>query len=142
VQLFRYALVGAAGALADAGVLAVLTTIYSWPVLVAAAASFLLATVLTYLLSVRWVFRSTGRVSMEFLLFALVGVGGMALNELILWVAIDAVGMVLLAGKLISLAIGVFWSFGMRRLLFTRLAGRSVSATARRGSGRPRVLTM
>jgi putative flippase GtrA len=125
VQLFRYGFVGGVGAVVDAGGLFLLTSGLGLHYLISAAISFTVATVVNYLLSIAWVFRSSGRVRQEFALFTLIGVGGLGLTELILWVTVSQIGLNYMVGKLIALGLVMFWSFFLRRLLFSMLNRRA-----------------
>ena len=53
----------------------------------------------------------------EFLLFALVGVVGLALNELVLWVATQSLHVFYLHSKIMAAAIVLGWNFSARKLL-------------------------
>jgi putative flippase GtrA len=101
------------------------------PYLLSAAVAFLLGTVVNYLLSVLWVFRSSGRIPTEFVLFTLVGLGGLGLTELILWLLVEIVGLHYLQAKAVALGVVLVWSFTLRRLLFARLASARDGAPGR-----------
>src|SRR5579884_2028883 len=84
VQLFRYALVGGLAFVVDFGTLFVLKEYAGLPYLWAAAVSFLFGLSTNYALSVTWVFdkRAVKNRQVEFVIFALLGVLGLGLNEL------------------------------------------------------------
>jgi len=106
----------------DIGTLALLTEAAGLHYLASAAISFLLGTSLTWLLSVLWVFdvRAFRSRLAEYSLFLLVGVVGLGLNELLLWVFTDAVGLYYLLSKTIAATLVFGWNFGARRALLFR----------------------
>lgn len=121
VQLFRYGFVGGFSAIVDAGSLFVFTDYGHVYYLVSAALAFILGTIVNYALSVWWIFESTGKFKREFGLFTLVGLGGLGLNELIIWFLVSRVGLFYMLAKLVSVSIVVIWSFSLRKLLFSKL---------------------
>jgi putative flippase GtrA len=105
----------------DFGLLAVLTESAGLHYLVSAAVSFLAGTTVSYALSILWVFekRRFGTPALEYLLFVLVGVVGLALNETLLWLLTEPVGLHYLLSKIIAAALIFFWNFAARkRILF------------------------
>ncbi|QHN43324.1 GtrA family protein [Candidatus Mycosynbacter amalyticus] len=127
IQLFRYIFVGGFSALVDIGSLYIFTSHLHIHYLVSAFLAFILGTIVNYFLSILWVFESSDKKKTEFLLFSLIGFGGLLLNGLILWVTVEQFHIFYLIGKLISVAIVVFWSFSLRRLLFAKLAGGAMT---------------
>ena len=91
--------------------------------LLAGPVGFSLGLATIYLLSTRWVFRErrlTDRRA-EFTLFALVGFAGMALNQLVLFAAVQWLGASFEVAKIISAGMVFSFNFATRKLLlFTR----------------------
>ena len=119
LQLFRYGFVGGVAFLVDYGTLFVLThyagVLYLW----SAAIAFILGLVTNYLISISWVFQHSGkmRVWQEFVCFAIIGVIGLGLNELIMYVGTDMMHLHYMISKLISTAIVFFWNFFARKFM-------------------------
>lgn len=91
--------------------------------LVAAPIGFGLGLAVIYVLSVRWVFghRRLADARAEFALFALIGLAGMALNQLVLYTAVERWALSYELAKLASAAIVFGFNFMLRKfLLFTR----------------------
>lgn len=84
-----------------------------------AAATFLLATFVNYVLSIRFVFHSGSRHGRrrEIAMVYLVSAVGLAINAAILWVAIELARLDLLAAKLFATGTVFFWNYLARRLL-------------------------
>ena len=119
LQLFRYGFVGGVAFVVDYGSLFVLTHYAGVPYLWSAAIAFLLGLVTNYLLSISWVFRRNENLRpwVEFLFFAIIGVIGLVLNELIMYVGTDMLHMHYMLSKLISTGIVFFWNFFARKFL-------------------------
>ena len=91
--------------------------------LLAAPAGFALGLALIYLLSVRWVFaeRRLADARLEFTLFLLIGLAGMAINELVIYIGVDRFALGPVPAKLLSAAFVFCFNFASRKfLLFTR----------------------
>ena len=117
LQFIRYIFVGGFAALIDTGSLYVLYAYLGINHLLAAAVGFVFGLLANYLISIVWVFESTGNVGEEFALFAMIGLGGLAWTELIMWVSVDIAHLPVMAGKLIALILVLIWNFGMRKKL-------------------------
>ncbi len=123
VQFFRYTLVGGAAFILDFFTLWFLTDIFSVHYLASAALAFLVGLTTNYLLSIAWVFnsRSMGNRSAEFIIFALIGIVGLGLNEVLMWALTGLAGFHYLLSKLGSTVVVYLWNFFARRfLLFTK----------------------
>jgi putative flippase GtrA len=86
-QLCRYTFVGAIAFAFDYGALFGFTHFLGIHYLISAGIGFLIGLCVNYVLSIKWVFRrrSSGSKSAEILIFALIGVAGLGLNELLIW---------------------------------------------------------
>ena len=91
--------------------------------LVAAPIGFTLGLVAIYVLSIRWVFRARRMkdARVEFALFALIGLAGMALNQAIIYAGVELLALSYEVAKLLSAGTVFFFNFIARKLLlFTR----------------------
>lgn len=123
-EFIRYAAASGIALAADVGVLSLLTSIFGVSYLVSGALGFLVGLVVVYILSVRWVFEQ--RVfrdwRSEFLMFAFIGIVGLFLNEVILWILTGQLGLFYLLSKAVSVAVVFSWNFGVRKRLLFRVA--------------------
>lgn len=122
VQLLRYTVVGGVAFLVDFGSLFLLTDGLHIHYLQSAAIAFLLGLTTNYLLSVNWVFgrRNVSRRSVEFGIFAAIGIAGLGLNELFIWLFTERVGFHYLVSKMCSTALVFLWNFFARKLSLFR----------------------
>lgn len=118
-QLFRYAFVGGISFVVDYGSLWLLTEKAGLPYLWSAAIAFILGLICNYLLSTAWVFGESKLKNAwaEFAAFAIIGVIGLGLNELIMFACTDGLGFHYMLSKIVSTGIVFFWNFLARRFL-------------------------
>jgi putative flippase GtrA len=117
IQLLRYTFVGGVAFAIDFGTIVLLTEVAGIHYLLSAAVGFVCGLVTNYSLSVLWVFpqrRISSRWA-EFTIFALIGLVGLGLNELIMWVLTEKAGVHYLASKLASTFIVYLWNFFARK---------------------------
>lgn len=119
IQLFRYGFVGGAAFLVDYGFLFLLTEVFGIHYLLSATISFILGLITNYLLSVVWVFnnRKLANRWAEFGVFAIIGVIGLGLNALIMYLCTDKIGIHYMLSKIISTVIVFFWNFFARKII-------------------------
>lgn len=117
IQLFRYTFVGGLAFIVDFGTLYLLTEFINLHYLISAAAAFILGLLTNYFLSVKWVFsnRTIDSRGIEFLLFAVIGLIGLGLNELFLWIFTDLFSIYYLFSKIITAVFVYFWNFLARK---------------------------
>lgn len=125
VQFFRYLFVGGFSALADILTLFFCASVLHIYYLLAAALAFIVGNIVNYFLSIAWVFKSSGQVKKELLFFTIIGLGGLVLNELIIWISVEFFHLYYLIAKLVAVALIVFYSFSLRRILLMKLNDRS-----------------
>lgn len=119
IQFVRYGLVGGVAFIADFGTLWAVTELARVHYLVGAFIGFCIGLALNYWLSSIWVFRSrkiadkTG----AFFVFALIGVVGVAINEGVMWLSTERLGVHYLGSKVAAAAIVLIWNFFVRRAL-------------------------
>lgn len=119
LQLLRYGFVGGVAFVADYGTLFGLTHYAHVHYLWSAGIAFIVGLTVNYLLSISWVFNRnrSAKPWVEFLVFALIGVVGLGLNELIMYVATDIMELHYMISKLISTALVFCWNFFARKLI-------------------------
>ncbi|MCQ2153856.1 MAG: GtrA family protein [Bacteroidales bacterium] len=123
IQLLRYLVSGGVAFLVDTGLLALLTeTLGEGHLLLWTGISFGAGLVVTYLFSIKWVFdrRNVKRRAVEFAVFAAIGVSGLLLTELFMWIFARRLGLFYLLAKVITTVIVFFWNFAAKKLLLFR----------------------
>lgn len=133
VQLFRSLVVGAVASVVD---LAVMTLCYEWVGLsdmLSTAVGFTVGLVVNFILTRLWVFTGSQMNGvMEFLIFAVIGVIGLALSVLIVWVFNGPIAEARLLGswlpperyiypgKITAIVVVFFWNFLLRKFVVYR----------------------
>jgi len=119
VQFLRYAVVAAVGLVVDFGGLVLLKEVGHVFYLLAATISFVVALLVNYYLSIWWVFPAS-RFSrkQEFMMFGAIGLVGLGLNDLMLWLLTSGLGIFYVWSKAISTVIVFFWNFFARKAIF------------------------
>lgn len=119
VQMFRSLVAGGIAFLADVAILLLLTEHGGIHYLLSAAVGFLAGIIITYLISVFWVFHASRFRSRwtELGLFVLFGLFGLLLNELIMWMLTELVGTHYLFSKIVATVIVFFGNFFSRKLV-------------------------
>lgn len=121
-QMFRYAIVGGASFAVDYGLLYILTEFFGVHYLLSATASFTAGLLVNYLISIRWVFgqsKLTSRTA-EFVVYGIIGVAGLLLNNLFLYLFTDHLHLHYMLSKLIAAAIVLAWNFAGRKIILFR----------------------
>lgn len=122
-QFAKYVAVGGIAFAADFATLFVLTHFAHWYYLASASAGFALGLGINYALCLAWIFdeRAVENRAFEFTIFAAVGVAGLFLNNLLLWLMTDYVGLHYLQSKAIAAGFILIFNFTLRRqILFVR----------------------
>ena len=127
VQAVRYGLSGGMAFVADFGLLYVLTDCLHVHYLLSSMLSFATGLLITYLLSVYWIFdqRRFDNRLFEIVLFTAIGVVGLLLTALFMWLFTDRLDMHYLLSKVLTTAITTAWNFLAKKfILFTRQGGK------------------
>ena len=119
IQFVRYGLVSVIALAVDFGGMVLLVELLSIHYLVAATVSFISGLAVNYLLSRAWVFterKYESRVK-EFIIFTGIGIVGLLLNNSIMWLAVEKIGIYYIFSKIIATILVFFWNFGLRKML-------------------------
>lgn len=118
LEFGRYFAVSLAALAIDVAVLLAAARVMHY--LLAASLGFVVGSVTSYLLATRWAFRRrrlTGRAQAEFALYALVGVFGLAVNDIVIFLAVGSAGLPLLAGKVVAAGVTFLFNYALRKLV-------------------------
>ena len=119
IQFIRYGFVSVVALAVDFGGMVLLVELLSMHYLIAATISFTAGLVVNYLLSRAWVFtdrKYESRVK-EFIVFTGIGIVGLLLNNSIMWLAVEKIGIYYIFSKIIATILVFFWNFGLRKML-------------------------
>ena len=118
-SIARYFVVGGVCALVDLGIFLAGAQAMGLPYLRVAAGSFVVATLLNYFLSVRFVFVSglRFRPRWEMAMVFAVSAVGLGLNQAILWMCVEYLAFNLFFSKVTATGCVFFWNYFARRVL-------------------------
>ena len=116
-QLLRFGVVGIIAAFVDVGVLVVLKELLHIDVLISSAVSFCVSVTANYLLSMKFVFIGKNQSKLrEFVIFVLLSIGGLCLNQIILWLGVTYTTVYYLLVKLFAMIIVPIYNFITRKI--------------------------
>jgi putative flippase GtrA len=118
-EITGYAAASACALALDVSILWALVHYYSWWYLAAATFSFLCGVIVSYVLSIKWAFKQH-RLSdrrAEFMGFALLGTIGLGVNAIVIFIAVEYLGVYLLIAKGVAAGFTFLCNFASRRQL-------------------------
>jgi len=117
-QLMKFGVVGFIAFLIDYGLLAFCTEILHINYLVSATIGFTVSVVFNYLASMRYVFTHKDGMSRrrEFIIFVVLSVIGLAINNIILWAGVELLQVHYLIVKIFATAVVMIWNFVTRKI--------------------------
>ncbi len=117
-QFMKFGVVGVIAFVIDYGLLALLTEAFGVNYLVSATISFTVSVVFNYLASMRYVFTHKEDMSRrrEFVIFVVLSVIGLAINNLCMWAGVELLGIHYLITKIAATAIVMIWNFVTRKI--------------------------
>ena len=117
LQIIKFGIVGIIATLVDVGVLVTFKELLNIDVLVSSAISFCASVAVNYILSMTFVFKSKNQDKFrEIVIFVLLSVGGLCLNQLILWIGVKYTPVYYLIVKLFALVIVPVYNFITRKI--------------------------
>lgn len=124
-QFMKFGVVGVIAFIIDYGILALLTEVFGINYLVSATVSFTASVVFNYAASMRYVFTHKEGLSRrrEFVIFVVLSVIGLAINNLCMWAGVELFGIHYLVTKIAATAIVMVWNFVTRKIFLD--AGKS-----------------
>jgi putative flippase GtrA len=124
-EFTRYTAASTIAFAADFGTLVLLTELFGVHYLVSAAVGFGLGILITYGLSITWVFsaRRLASPSTERMIFVLIGIGGLGINHVVMFSLTEMALLPYWLSKIGSVALVFLFNFTLRKaLLFTASA--------------------
>ena len=121
MRIVKYFFVGGAAAAVDIGLFSIFAGYLGWPWAPVSIATFILATLTNYFLSIQFVFESGARHKKHVEVFGVFIVSGLALlvNQIILYLAIEIFGWHLIFSKIVATGAVFFWNYyGRSKFVF------------------------
>lgn len=118
VQFCKFGLVGTLCFAIDYGLMVLLTEFTGVDYFVSSAVSFTTSVVVNYILSMRFVFDGKEDMSrlQEMMIFLALSLVGLALNQMIMWIAVEFFGMFYMVAKVFSTMLVTTYNFISRKM--------------------------
>ena len=121
VQLIKFGIVGIIAAVIDFGVLFLLKGIFRADVLIASAIAFSVSVAVNYVLSMLFVFKGKGTSKFkEFILFVILSIGGLLINQLVMWIGTEFTMLHYMIVKIIACIIVPVYNFVTRKIFLEK----------------------
>ena len=123
IQLIKFGIVGVIATLIDVAVLMVLKEFMHVDVLVASAVAFSVSVIANYILSMLFVFKGSENSKVkEFIVFVALSIGGLLLNQFIMWLGTEIMTAYYLWVKAFALVFVSIYNFVTRKIFLEKKA--------------------
>ena len=122
-QLIKFGLVGGIAFIIDYGIMVFLTEVFKIPSLISAAVSFTVSVIFNYIASVKWVFdvdKEKNGKAKELIVFIILSVIGLGINELIMWIMDKQFGIYYMISKIVATIVVMCYNFITRKLFLEK----------------------
>ena len=123
IQLIQFGIVGVVATIIDFGVLMLLKEIFHVSVLIASAISFSVSVIANYLLSMMFVFKGSENSKVkEFIVFVALSIGGLLINQAIMWLGTEVLTVYYLWVKVFACVFVPIYNFVTRKIFLEKKA--------------------
>ncbi len=119
-QILKFGVVGGIAFVIDYGILFLLAKVIGLNELISAAISFIISLTFNYFLSTKWVFEAKKQTSKEVIIFVLLSVVGLGINEVLIYLGTKKLGIDVMIVKLFATAIVMVYNFITRKLIIEK----------------------
>ena len=119
-QILKFGVVGGIDYAIDYGILFLLAKVIGLNELISAAISFIISLTFNYFLSTKWVFEAKKQTPKEVIIFVLLSVVGLGINEVLIYLGTKKLGIDVMIVKLFATAIVMVYNFITRKLILEK----------------------
>lgn len=119
-QILKFGVVGGIAFVIDYGILFLLAKVIGLNELISAAISFIISLTFNYFLSIKWVFEAKKQTPKEVIIFVLLSVVGLGINEVLIYLGTKKLGIDVMIVKLFATAIVMVYNFITRKLILEK----------------------
>ena len=121
IQLIKFGIVGIIATVVDFGVLMFLRELMHIDVLVASAVAFSVSVIANYILSMLFVFKGSenGKLK-EFIMFVALSVGGLLINQFIMWIGTEMLTVYYIWVKIFACIFVPIYNFVTRKIFLEK----------------------
>lgn len=120
VSFARYLIAGGMGFIIDYAVLILCSELLHLHYLIASAMGFTCGLIFVYNASNKWCFskrKLKNKQALEFITFSIIGIIGLMLTMLFMWIFTDKLEFHVIISKLLTTGLVILWNFGARKLI-------------------------
>lgn len=116
-QFLKFGVVGVIATVIDFGIMIALTEWASWDPVLSAGVSFVVSLIFNYVAAMRFVFthRDDLSRSRELLIFVILSVVGLTINEVLMWIGVNALALNYVLVKIGATCVVMIWNFASRK---------------------------
>ena len=123
IQLIKFGIVGVIAALIDMGVLLYLKEVLGLDVMISSALAFSASVIANYILSMLFVFKgSEDNKGKEFIIFVALSIGGLGINQFIMWIGTEFLTVYYLWVKVFAMFFVPIYNFVTRKIFLEKKA--------------------
>lgn len=120
-QIIKFGLVGFLCFFIDYGIMVFLTEIAGVHYLLSSGISFTVSVIVNYILSLTYVFETeNGNRVKEFVIFVVLSVIGLGINQLLMWFCVDILGIFYMISKIGATAVVMVYNFITRKMIMEK----------------------
>ena len=121
-QIIKFGFVGFLCFFIDYGIMVFLTEALKINYLISSGCSFSVSVIVNYILSIKFVFDADSDANKvkQFLVFLFFSIGGLIINQIVMWVAVDLLGIFYMISKIGATAIVMVYNFITRKLFIEK----------------------
>ena len=119
-QILKFGVVGGIAFVIDYGILFLLAKVIGLNEILSAAISFIISLTFNYFLSTKWVFEAKKQTPKEVIIFVLLSVVGLGINEVLIYLGTKKLGIDVMIVKLFATAIVMVYNFITRKLILEK----------------------
>ena len=122
MQILKFGVVGGIAFVIDYSILIFLTEVFEINYLISSAIAFACSVIFNYILSIKWVFLANHnhKKSTELIVFIVLSVIGLGINELIMYIAVDLLSIHYMLAKIGATIIVMIYNFITRKLFLEK----------------------
>ena len=115
-QILKFGVVGGGAFLIDYSLLFILTDIFHIYYLTSSVISFIVSFIFNYILSITWVFEAKKQDVKQVVLFLILSLIGLGLNQIIMYLSVDIFKIYYMVSKLFATFIVMVYNFITRKI--------------------------
>lgn len=117
-QILKFVVIGGIAFAIDYALLYICTEFLDIYYLISSIISFTVSVIFNYIASIKWVFKVDEKQNKkyQFILFIILSIIGLVINQIIMWITVEQLGIFYMFSKLFATFIVMVWNFISRKL--------------------------